>query len=145
MDLIKTMDIASGGMTAQRTRLNVISMNLANANTTKTENGQPYRRKTVIFEAEPAGDSFSGQLERSLDEQIQGVRVKEIVPVEGEFKRIHDPGHPDADAQGYVYLPNVNLVQEMVQMLNANRSYEANAAVIRTAKDMALKALDISR
>jgi len=145
MDLIKTIDIASGGMTAQRTRLNVISMNLANANTTKTEDGQPYRRKTVIFEAEPAGDSFSGQLERSLDDQIQGVKVKEIVPVEGEFKRVHDPGHPDADPQGFVYLPNVNLVQEMVQMLNANRSYEANAAVIRAAKDMALKALDIGR
>jgi flagellar basal-body rod protein FlgC len=145
MDLFKTIDIASGGMTAQRTRLNVISMNLANANTTKTENGQPYRRKTVIFEAEPAEDSFSGQLERSLDEQIQGVKVKEIVPVEGEFKKIHDPAHPDADAQGYVYMPNVNLVQEMVQMLNANRSYEANAAVIRAAKDMALKALDIGR
>jgi flagellar basal-body rod protein FlgC len=143
MDLIKTIDIASGGMTAQRTRLNVISMNLANANTTKTENGQPYRRKTVIFEAEPAVDSFSGQLERSLDGQIQGVKVKEIVPVEGEFKKIYDPAHPDADPQGYVYLPNVNLVEEMVQMLNANRSYEANAAVIRAAKDMALKALDI--
>ncbi len=142
MDLIKTMDLAAGGMTAQRQRLNVISMNLANANTTRTDDG-PYRRKTVIFEAAPAEEPFSGRLSESLDGQIHGVKVKEIVPVEGEFKKIFDPSHPDADAKGYVALPNVNLVEEMVQMLNANRSYEANAAVIRTSKDMALRALDI--
>lgn len=145
MDLIKTIDLAAGGMTAQRTRLNVISMNLANANTTKTEEGTAYRRKTVIFETVPAEESFSGQLEQSLDEQIHGVKVREIVPVAGEFKKIFDPTHPDADQQGYVYLPNVDLVQEMVHMLNANRSYEANAAVIRAAKDMAMKALEIIR
>lgn len=144
MDLIKTIDVAAGGMTAQRTRLNVISMNLANANTTRTEDGTPYRRKTVIFEAVPAEESFSGRLERSLDDEIQGVKVSEITPVQGEFKKIYDPSHPDADPKGYVYLPNVNLVQEMAQMLNANRSYEANAAVIKTAKDMALRALEIS-
>lgn len=143
MDLIKTMDLAAGGMTAQRTRLNVISMNLANANTTKTDAGTAYRRKTVIFEAAPAEESFFGQLAESLDEQIHGVKVREIVPVAGELKRIFDPSHPDADQDGYVSLPNVNLVEEMVQMLNANRSYEANASVIRTSKDMALKALDI--
>jgi flagellar basal-body rod protein FlgC len=142
MDLIKTMDLAAGGMTAQRQRLNVISMNLANANTTRTDDG-PYRRKTVIFEAGPVEEPFSGRLRESLDGQIHGVKVKEIVPVEGEFKKIFDPSHPDADAKGYVSLPNVNLVEEMVQMLNANRSYEANAAVIRTSKDMALRALDI--
>ncbi len=143
MDLIKTMDIAAAGMTAQRTRLNVISMNLANANTTKTDEGTAYRRKTVIFEAVPSEEPFSGKLEQSLDAEIQGVKVREITPVRGDLKRIYDPSHPDADQQGYVSLPNVNLVEEMVQMLNANRSYEANAAVIRTAKDMALRALEI--
>jgi len=145
MDLIKTIDVAAGGMTAQRTRLNVISSNLANANTTRTETGNPYRRKTVIFEATPLEETFSGRLEKRIEDPVQTVKVTEIVPVDGDFKRIFDPSHPDADPQGYVYLPNVNLVQEMVQMLNANRSYEANAAVIRTAKDMALKALEISR
>jgi len=144
MDLIKTIDIAAGGMTAQRTRLNVISMNLANANTTRTEDGTPYRRKTVIFESTPASASFRDHLQSSLDGELYGVKVSEIVPVRDEFKKIFDPSHPDADSSGYVYLPNVNLVQEMVQMLNANRSYEANAAVVRTAKDMALKALEIS-
>jgi flagellar basal-body rod protein FlgC len=143
MDLIKTIELAAGGMTAQRTRLNVISMNLANANTTRTDEGTAYRRKTVIFEASPAETTFSGKLGQTLDEQIHGVEVREIVPVQGEFKRIFDPSHPDADQEGYVFLPNVDLVQEMVHMLNANRSYEANAAVVRAAKDMALKALEI--
>ena len=145
MDLIKTMDIAASGMTAQRTRMNVISTNLANANTTRTANGGPYRRRTVIFQTTPVGVEFQQHFRRALTEEPCGVRVTEIVSSPGEFKRVFDPAHPDADSLGYVSLPNVNLVQEMVQMLNANRAYEANAAAVRAAKDMALKALDISR
>jgi flagellar basal-body rod protein FlgC len=145
MDLIKTMDIAASGMTAQRTRMNVISSNLANANTTRTANGEPYRRRTVIFQTTPVGVDFGQHFQRALAEEPCGVRVTEIVHGPGEFKRVFDPTHPDADSLGYVSLPNVNLVQEMVQMLNANRAYEANAAAVRAAKDMALKALDISR
>ena len=145
MDLIQCIDIAASGMKAQRTRINVISMNLANANTTRTAEGGPYRRKTVIFEKIPISSSFEDQLRGSFENQTQGVRVRGIVPVEGEFKRIFDPSHPDADEYGYVYLPNVSLVQEMVEMLDANRSYEANASAIRAAKEMALKALDIGR
>lgn len=145
MDIIQSIDIAASGMKAQRTRLNVITMNLANANTTRTAQGTPYRRKTSIFQTTPIGDSFNDQLRDSLENEIYGVRVSEIVPVSGEFKKIFDPSHPDADEKGYLYLPNVNLVQEMVQMLNANRAYEANAAAIKTAKNMALKALDIGR
>lgn len=145
-DLIQAIEIAASGMTAQRTRLNVISMNLANANTTRTEEGVPYRRKTVIFETSPLERSFEQELAASMKEdEVCGVRVTGVVPVAGQFKKVFDPSHPDADKEGYVYLPNVNLVQEMVQMLNANRGYEANAAVVKTAKDMALKALDISR
>lgn len=145
MDLIQTIDIAASGMVAQRTRLNVISMNLANANTTRTDDGTPYRRKTTIFQPYHMGNSFQNHLRNAQEDQIYGVKVTEIVPVSGEFKKIFDPSHPDADEKGYVYLPNVNLVQEMVQMLNANRSYEANAAAIRAAKEMALKALEIGR
>lgn len=145
MDLFKCIDIAASGMTAQRTRLNVISMNLANANTTRTEDGAPYRRKTSIFETVPVDNSFEAQFQNSLERQIYGVRVSEISPVQGDFKKMYDPTHPDSDENGYVYLPNVNLVQEMVQMLNANRSYEANTAAIKAAKEMALKALDIGR
>ena len=145
MDLIQCIDIAASGMTAQRTRLNVISMNLANANTTRTADGTPYRRKATVFEAVHTENSFESQLQESYERHIYGVRVSEIVPVPGDFKKIFDPSHPDADETGYVYLPNVNLVQEMIQMLNANRSFEANAAAVKTAKDMALRALDIGR
>ena len=145
MDLIQCIDIAASGMTAQRTRLNVISMNLANANTTRTADGTPYRRKATVFEAVPVENSFESQLQESYERHIYGVKVSEIVPVPGDFKKIFDPSHPDADETGYVYLPNVNLVQEMIQMLNANRSFEANAAAVKTAKDMALRALDIGR
>ncbi|MBN2059449.1 MAG: flagellar basal body rod protein FlgC [Deltaproteobacteria bacterium] len=145
MDLIKCIDIAASGMKAQRTRLNVISMNLANSNTTRTDNGTPYRRKTAVFATAEINGSFEENLNHSFETQLYGVKVSEVVPVSGEFKKIFDPSHPDADEKGYVYLPNVNIVQEMVQMLNANRSYEANAAVVKTAKEMALKAIDIAR
>jgi len=145
MDLLKCIDIAASGMTAQRTRLNVISMNLANANTTKTEDGTPYRRKTSIFRTVPMNKSFEDQLKNSVDNQIFAVEVTKIAPVPGDLKQIFDPTHPDADKNGYLYLPNVNLVEEMVQMLNANRSYEANASAIKAAKDMAVKALEIGR
>jgi len=145
MDLIKTMDIAASGMTAQRTRMNVISMNLANANTTRTAAGGPYRRRTVIFQTTPVGVDFQQHLHRALTKEPCGVKVTDIVADSKEFKRVFDPSHPDADQDGYVSLPNVNLVQEMVQMLNANRAYEANAAAVQAAKDMALKALEIGR
>ena len=145
MDLLKAMDIAASGMAAQRTRLNVISMNLANANTTKTKDGTPYRRKTAVFQTIPTHNPFELELQKSLDRKIHAVRVREIMPVRGDFKRIFDPSHPDADETGYLYLPNVNLIEEMVNMLNANRSYEANASVIKAARDMALKALEIGR
>jgi len=145
MDLLKCIDIAASGMTAQRTRLNVISMNLANANTTKTEDGTPYRRKTSIFRTVQVKNSFEDHLNKSLDKEIYGVEVSKIAPVPGDLKKIFDPSHPDADENGYLHLPNVNLVEEMVQMLNANRSYEANASAIKAAKDMATKALEIGR
>jgi len=145
MDLIKCMDIAASGMTSQRTRLNIITMNLANANTTKTPEGTPYRRKTAIFRTVPINNTFEERLQNTLDKKIYGVEVKKIVPVDTDFKKIYDPTHPDADKMGYVSLPNVNLVEEMVNMLDANRAYEANASAIRAAKDMATKALEIGR
>ncbi len=146
MNLMKAMDIAASGMAAERDRLNVITMNLANANTSKTAAGTPYRRRTVIFETSPVEGSFEEELKAMMeDKEVYGVKVKEVVPVEGPFRKVFDPSHPDADENGYVYLPNVNLVQEMVAMLNANRGYEANAAAIKAAKEMALKALELAR
>ncbi len=146
MDLVRTIDLAAGGMTAQRTRLNVISMNLANANTTKTEDGGPYRRKTAVFQSTQVERGNSGgRFQEALDRELYGVEVREITPVQGPFKQVFDPSHPDADDKGYVYLPNVNLIEEMVLMLNTNRAYEANASAVKAAKDMALKALEIGR
>ncbi len=145
MNLLKCMDISASGMTANRTRLNVITMNLANVNTTKTDDGTPYRRKTAIFKTIEVNKPFEEQLANSMEKEIYGVEVSEIAPVPGDLKKIFDPSHPDADENGYLYLPNVNMVEEMVQMLNANRSYEANASAIKAAKEMATKALDIGR
>jgi flagellar basal-body rod protein FlgC len=145
MDFLKSMDISSSGMTAQRSRLNVVSMNLANANTTRTDEGTAYRRKTVIFTTDPVDNSFESQLKDSMDKKLYGVKVTNVVPVAGELKQVYDPTHPDADKDGYVSYPNVNLVEEMVSMLNANRSYEANASAIKASKEMALKAIEIGR
>jgi len=145
MDFLKSMDISSSGMTAQRSRLNVVSMNLANANTTRTEEGTAYRRKTVIFTTDPVDNSFESQLKDSMDKKLYGVKVTNVVPVAGELKQVYDPTHPDADKDGYVNYPNVNLVEEMVSMLNANRSYEANASAIKASKEMALKAIELGR
>lgn len=145
MDFLQSMDISSSGMTAQRSRLNVISMNLANANTTRTDEGGAYRRKTVIFETDPVDNSFEAQLKSTMGKKLYGVKVTKIMDVAGELKQVYDPTHPDADKDGYVSYPNVNLVEEMVSMLNANRSYEANTSAVKASKEMALKAIDIGR
>ena len=145
MNLMNSMDVSASGMVAQRIRLNVISMNLANAHTTKTEAGTPYQRRTVIFRSTPVEEQFQHLLEEKLRGQIQGVKVMRIDKMGGEFKQVYDPTHPDADASGYVSYPNINLVEEMVNMLEASRSYEANVAAVRSAKNMALKALEIGR
>ena len=145
MDFLQSMDISASGMTAQRSRLNVISMNLANANTTRTDEGTAYRRKTVIFKTQDLNNSFEDQLKDSIDKKVYGVKATQIVPVAGELKQVYDPTHPDADKDGYVSYPNVNLVEEMVSMLNANRSYEANTSAVKASKEMALKALEIGR
>lgn len=145
MDFLQSMDISASGMTAQRSRLNVISMNLANANTTRTDDGTAYRRKTVIFKTQDLNNSFEDQLKDSIDKKVYGVKATKVVPVAGELKQVYDPTHPDADKDGYVSYPNVNLVEEMVSMLNANRSYEANTSAVKASKEMALKALEIGR
>jgi flagellar basal-body rod protein FlgC len=145
MNLMTAMDVSATGMVAERVRLNVISMNLANAKTTRTETGTPYQRRTVIFRSRPMGQPFQQFLNEELGEQIRGVEVVRIEKRGGDFKKIHDPGHPDADVNGYVYYPNINLVEEMVNMLEATRSYEANVTAVKAAKGMALKALEIGR
>ncbi|HNY66467.1 MAG TPA: flagellar basal body rod protein FlgC [Deltaproteobacteria bacterium] len=133
MDLFTAMDISASGMAAQRTRLNVISSNIANAHTTRTDGGGPYQRRDVIFR------------ENSFENQLSAVTVEGIVNDPTPGKRLHDPNNPDADAEGYVTLPNVNLMEEMVNMIGATQAFEANTTAVKAQKDMALKALAIGR
>ncbi len=147
MSLFKSIDISASGLTAQRLRMDTISENIANVNTTRTPNGGPYRRKVVIFESREPENRFSGALNAAIREQRvgNGVRAVKIVEDQSPFKMAYDPNHPDANAEGYVMMPNVNIVTEMVNMISATRAYEANVTAVRASKDMALKALDIGR
>ena len=123
--------------------MNVVSANLANVNTTRSENGMPYRRKVVLMEAKPVED-FDFAL-NSQDEELYGVKVSEILEDTTPFRRVFNPGHPHADDMGYVSFPNVDLVTEMANMMIAKRSYEANVSAISTIKRMALKALELGK
>lgn len=138
MSLFRVFDISASGMTAERLRMDTIANNLANANTTRTARGGPYRRQMVVFEerlAQASGYGLRGN----------GVRVSRIVEDNDPPRLVYDPHHPDANEQGYVEMPNVNIVTEMVDMITASRAYEANVAALNAAKAMALKALDIGR
>ncbi len=145
MSLMKALDIGSSALSAERTHLNVISMNLANVNTTRTPEGGPYRRKTVLFESVPVETPFGKAMQSELDRELRGVKVRSILNDNRPFKMVYDPAHPDADGEGYVRLPDINVVEEMANMLTAMRSYEANVSTITTAKAMFNKALEIGR
>lgn len=142
MNFLNNMDISATGLSAQRLRMNLISSNLANVNTTRTENGEPYKRKDAVFESMESSD-FEVVLNDQIDTASKGVKVASIVEDEKPFVEKYDPNHPDADENGYVRLPNVNIVEEMVNMISASRSFEANATAISTTKDMAMAALKI--
>lgn len=141
MGLLDSMTIASQGMSAERTRLETIASNLANSNTTRTPEGGPYRRRDVVLGATDLHSGFESELDRAS----QGVEVKEIAVDQSPPIRQYDPGHPDADASGYVLLPNVNPIEETVNMLSATRAFQANLTVFNAAKDMARATLDILR
>ncbi|OEU53512.1 MAG: flagellar basal body rod protein FlgC [Desulfuromonadales bacterium C00003096] len=143
MDIFTSMQISSSALSAQRTRLNVISSNLANVGTTRTAEGGPYRKRQVIFQS--SNESFAKHLDNANKQGIQGVKVAEIQVSQAPLQTVYEPGHPDADENGMVHLPNVNTMEEMVDMMNATRTYEANASAIQASKRMALKALEIGR
>jgi flagellar basal-body rod protein FlgC len=142
--LFDSLDISASGLTAQRLRMDVISNNIANATTTRTPEGGPYRRERVIFQERRNMFSFKDILTRSIDVG-KGVRVVAVEKDPAPFKLVYDPTHPDADQNGYVRMPNVNIVTEMVDMISATRSYEANVTAINTAKSMIAKAIEIGR
>lgn len=147
MGFLNSLDIGASALTAQRLRMDIISQNIANAETTRTENGGPYRRKTVVFEERTADGSFSDYLTKSSQDKLigKGVRVAKIVEDPSAFRKVYDPGNPDANKEGYVDMPNVDTVTEMVNMISANRAYEANITAMNTTKSMALKTLEIGK
>lgn len=143
MDFLTAMDISGSGLKAQRARLNVTTMNLANANTTRTIEGGPYRAKSVVFSTEAVND-FSSALKQASSE-LRKVEVSQVVEDDKPFKEVYDPSHPDANEEGIVEMPNVDVPEQMVDMLSAKRSYEANATAVDSIKSMALRALEISK
>ena len=144
MAFLKSLDISASALSAQRVRMDVIAENLANITTTRTANGQPYRRRYVVFQQREDEVSFSSLLDRAQARSNgSGVRVSEIREDESPFKLDYNPEHPDANAEGYVQMPNVDLAVEMIDMMAATRSYEANVTAMNAIKSMATKALEI--
>ena len=145
MDFMTAIDVGASALKAERTHLNVISMNLANAKTTKTADGGPYRRKEVIFKETEVESPFSKAMSSALDQDVKGVRVDSVQNDRRPLKQVYEPGHPDANEEGYVSYPDINVVEEMTNMLSAMRAYEANVSTITTSKTMFAKALEIGR
>ncbi len=161
MAFLNDFDISGYGLSAQRFRINIISSNIANANTTRTAEGGPYRRREVVFKAVDFDESLNRALEESnnlleyenpIDEvnddpypvpPIQNVIVDKVVRDDSKFKMRYDPSHPDANSEGYVAYPNINPVIEMTDLIEATRAYQANVAAFQTSKSIALNAIDI--
>ena len=144
--MFDNFNISASGLTAQRLRMDIISENIANVNTTRTEDGGPYRRKIPVF-SEKNG-SFNQILNNKMGKgsnEVRGVEVNSINEDQSPLKMKYDPQHPDANENGYVAMPNVNISSEMVDMISASRAYEANVTALETAKDMAKQALRISQ
>ena len=147
MDLFSSMRVSASGLDAQTKRMNTISSNIANAETTRRADGQPgpYRRKDPVLAAVTDRESFGEILDASLDENVQGVGVTDIAEDTRPPKQVYNPSHPDANSEGYIFLPNINPVEEMANMISAQRSYESNITAMGAAKAMAQKALEIGR
>ena len=146
MNFFGSLETSASGLTAQRLRMDVISNNIANVNTTRTLNGGPYQRQRVVFEPRQQPFILPWDQPKELDKAIgKGVRVTGVSPDPRPPRLVYDPGHPDANQDGYVAMPNINLVNEMVDMISATRAYEANVAAIAASKSMAQRALDIGR
>lgn len=147
MDLFKIFSISGSGMAAQKSRMSVVSGNLANSETSRTAEGGPYRRRDVIFQATPAGGDFADELrDMALGRDgAQGVEVVGVKQSNRPPRLLFDPNHPDANSDGYVALPDINPMEEMVDMLSAVRSYEANLSTFNATKSLIRKILDLGR
>jgi flagellar basal-body rod protein FlgC len=141
VSLFSVLDVSASGMSAQRLRAEVIAQNIANADTTRTPEGGPYRRKDVVFESREIAQPFA----TVLDNQLTGVGVAEVRVDTEEAPRRYMPGHPDADKDGYVQFPRVNPAEDMVDLLGASRGYQANVAAVSAAKDMIQRSIELFR
>lgn len=147
MAFLKAMNISASGLTAQRARLDTISENISNATTTRTENGEPYRRRMVVFEPR-SENSFQSILRRTArgSGQVQeGVIISEIIEDESPLKTVYNPAHPDSDESGYVMMPNVDYLQETIDGMEASRAYDANVTAFNALKAMATKGLEVGK
>lgn len=145
MDFMTALDISASGLSSERTHINIISMNLANAKTTRTADGGPYRRRSVVVEATPVDADFKKHMQSAMDKELRGVRVQSVAIDQRPHKLVYEPGHPDANTDGYVAYPDINVVEEMAALMTAQRGYEANVSTVETIKQMYNKALEISR
>ena len=145
MDFFSSMNVSASALAAERTRMNLISSNLANANATRTPEGGPYKRKDAVFAATSPQNAFRSALDGASAQHLKQVEVVGIVEDQNPPRLQFDPGHPDANAEGYVAMPNVNVVEEMADMIAATRTYEANVTAVQAAKSMALKTLEIAK
>jgi flagellar basal-body rod protein FlgC len=144
MSLFSALSVSASGMAAQRTRAELLTENLANAETTRTPEGGPYRRKDVVFEAQPSDATFGSMLQSAMGEP-SGVSVANIIVDQRDPDQRYLPGHPDADANGYVAYPRINPAEEMVDLMSASRGYQANVASMSALKDMIQRSIDLLR
>ena len=143
MSFLSSFNISASALTAQRVRMDVISENIANIDTTRTEEGGPYRRKMVVLKA---SNDFKDMVVKNLNQyEPGGVEVAEIIEDNSEFKAVYNPEHPDADENGYVNMPNVDSLKETIDLMEAYRAYQANITALNAVKQMAIKALEIGR
>lgn len=145
MDLLSSLRISSSALAANSKRQAAINSNIANAQTTRTAEGGPYRRKEVVFGAEPVRETFGEILEGELDAQAQAVHATEVISTDRPAVLKYEPNHPDANADGYVAYPDINVMEEMANMIQTTRAYEANISALGATKRMAKKALEIGR
>jgi flagellar basal-body rod protein FlgC len=145
MSLLGVMSVSASGMAAQRTRAELLVQNIANSETTRTAEGGPYRRKDAIFSSEPISAGFASELDAQMQGSMTGVRVAGISVDNREPEKQYMPGHPDADADGYVSMPRVNAAEDMVDLMSASRSYQANVSAMSAVKDMIQHSIDLLR
>jgi flagellar basal-body rod protein FlgC len=143
MSLLSVMSVSASGMTAQRTRAELLVENLANSETTRTPDGGPYRRKDAVFSSSPESSPFGAIFQTEMGSQVSGVEVSDVIVDQSEGQKRYLPGHPDADADGYVEFPNINPAEDMADLLSASRGYGANVAAMSAIKDMILHSIDL--